>query len=59
MAAGVSITAASGLWTGDVLAQTPQRGGKYRLGVHDGNSSDTHDPGQYQSVGQIQLAHTH
>jgi len=59
MAAGVSVSAASGLWSADVLAQTPQKGGTFRLGVHDGNTSDTHDPGQYQSVGQIQLAHTH
>lgn len=59
VAAGISVSAASGLWTGDVLAQTPQKGGKFRLGVHDGNTGDTMDPGKYQSVGEIQLAHTH
>ncbi|MFK7893258.1 MAG: ABC transporter substrate-binding protein [Granulosicoccus sp.] len=59
MAAGLSTTAASGLWVGDVLAQTPQKGGKFRLGVHDGNTADQMDPGKYQSVGEIQLAHTH
>jgi len=59
MAAGMSVSAASGLWTGDVLAATPQKGGTFRLGVHDGNTSDTMDPGTYLSVGQIQLAHTH
>jgi len=59
MAAGLSTTAASGLWVDDVLAMTPQKGGKYRLGVHDGNTADQMDPGKYQSVGEIQLAHTH
>jgi len=59
MAAGMSVSAASGLWSSDVLAQTPRKGGKFRLGVHDGNTSDTMDPGKYQSVGEIQLAHTH
>ena len=57
MAAGMSVSAASGLWTSDVLAATPQKGGTFRLGVHDGNTSDTMDPGKYQSVGEIQLAH--
>lgn len=57
--AGMSVSAASGLWVGNVAASTPQKGGKFRIGVHDGNTSDTHDPGTYLSVGQIQLAHTH
>ncbi|MFT5113974.1 MAG: peptide/nickel transport system substrate-binding protein [Parasphingorhabdus sp.] len=59
VAAGMTIPLASGLWTSDVAAATPQKGGKFRVGVHDGNTSDTHDPGTYSSVGQIQLAHTH
>ena len=57
--AGLTITAASTLWTNQVAAQTPSKGGTFRCGVHDGNTSDTHDPGTYQSVGIIQLAHTH
>ena len=59
VAAGMSVTVASGLWTSDVAASTPKKGGTFRVGVHDGNTSDTHDPGTYLSVGQIQLAHTH
>lgn len=59
MAAGMTVSAASGLWTSDVSAQTPEKGGKFRIGVHDANTSDTHDPGTYLSVGQIQLSHTH
>ena len=59
VAAGMSVTAASGLWISDVAAATPRRGGKFRIGVHDMNTSDTLDPGKYQSVGDIQLAHTY
>lgn len=55
--AGVTATAASALWTSDVAAATPQRGGTFRLGVHDGNTSDSWDPGTFFSVQQIQLAH--
>ncbi|MEL6234260.1 MAG: ABC transporter substrate-binding protein [Pseudomonadota bacterium] len=57
-AAGLTASAATGLFTSTAMA-TPKRGGTFRLGVHDGNTSDTMDPGKYQSVGEIQLAHTH
>ncbi len=59
VAAGMTVPLASGLWTSDVAAATPQKGGKFRCGVHDGNTSDTFDPGTYLSVGMIQLAHAH
>jgi peptide/nickel transport system substrate-binding protein len=59
VAAGMTASVASGLWTSDVSAVTPKKGGTFRVGVHDGNTSDTFDPGTYQSVGQIQLAHAH
>ncbi len=59
VAAGMTVPVASGLWVSDVAAQTPQKGGKFRMGVHDMNTSDTLDPGKYQSVGDIQLAHTY
>jgi peptide/nickel transport system substrate-binding protein len=59
VAAGMTIPLASGLWTSDVAAAMPKKGGTFRVGVHDVNTSDTHDPGTYQSVGQIQLAHSH
>jgi peptide/nickel transport system substrate-binding protein len=59
VAAGMTIPLASTLWTDEVAAATPQRGGKFRCGVHDGNTSDSFDPGTYQSVGMIQLAHAH
>ena len=57
-AAGLTIAAASSLWTRNAAADTPQRGGTYRLGVHDGNTADSLDPGQYQAISEIQLAHS-
>ena len=59
VAAGMTVPLASGLWVSDVAAATPKKGGKFRVGVHDGNTSDNHDPGKYQAVAQIQLSHTH
>jgi peptide/nickel transport system substrate-binding protein len=52
----MTASAATGLWTGSARAE-PKRGGTFRVGMHDGNSSDTHDPGQYVSRQQIYLAH--
>ena len=57
-AAGLTITAASSLWTQHAAAETPRSGGTFRLGLHNGNTTDTLDPGKYQSVGEIQLAHS-
>ncbi len=59
MAAGMTVSAASALWAGNAAADSPVRGGTYRFGLHDGNTADQQDPGKYQSVGEIQLAHTH
>jgi len=58
-AAGLTASAATGLWTSEVRAQTPKRGGTFRLGMHDGNTSDTHDPGTYVTYSMIMLAHTY
>ena len=58
MAAGMTASAATGLWTTKANA-APQRGGKWRLAQHDGNSSDTHDPGTYLTFAMINLAHTY
>ncbi|KRS16030.1 ABC transporter substrate-binding protein [Roseovarius indicus] len=57
MAAGMTASAATGLWTTAAKAE-PQSGGHFRLGAHDGNTSDTHDPGTYLSFSMIQVAHT-
>lgn len=60
MAAGASATAAGALLAGAeaALAATPKKGGHYRAGVHDGNTSDSLDPATFSGVGMIQLAHT-
>jgi peptide/nickel transport system substrate-binding protein len=55
-AAGVTASAATGLWASSATA-APKRGGTFRWGVHDGNTSDTHDPGTYVTRQMIFLAH--
>lgn len=57
-AAGMTATAATGLWTTKAAA-APQKGGTFRWGIHDGNTGDTHDPGTYLTRTMIFLAHTH
>ena len=57
--AGMTIAGASALWAQNAAAETPKAGGTYRLGLHDGNTADQMDPGKYQSVGEIQIAHSH
>ena len=48
------------LWTKQRRGGHPEvEGGTFRLGLHDGNTADQMDPGKYQSVGEIQMAHTH
>ena len=58
LAAGLTATTATGLWTTKAAAQ-PKSGGTFRWGLHDGNSSDTHDPGTYVTRQMIFLGHTH
>jgi len=57
MAAGVTASAATGLW-GTSAKAAPKRGGKFRVAQHDGNTSDQHDPGKYQSNFEISYGHT-
>ena len=59
MAMGLTVSAARALWTKSAEAATPKKGGTLRVGLHDGNTSDSHDPGTYQSMGQVQHAHAH
>lgn len=59
LATGAGVTAASALWANKVHAQTPQRGGTFRVGVHDGNTTDSLDPGVIQGVFEIQISHCH
>ena len=57
IAAGMTVTAAGTLWSDEVAAQTPKKGGTYRVGMHDGNTTDQLDPGTTESVYMIQLNH--
>ncbi|MEQ9642304.1 MAG: ABC transporter substrate-binding protein [Alphaproteobacteria bacterium] len=62
VAAGVTVSSAASLWTTQVEAAAhakPKKGGTFRLGTHDGNTGDTHDPGTYTTFSMIQLAHTY
>lgn len=57
LATGATVAAASTLWSTQVAAQTPKSGGTFRVGVHDGNTADSLDPGTTESVYMIQLSH--
>ncbi len=57
MAAGMTATAATGLWTTKAQA-APKRGGTFRIAQYDGNTGDSHDPGLYESNAEILLSHT-
>ena len=57
-AAGVAGAVATGAWSSKVAMAAPKKGGNFRLGAHDGNTGDTHDPGTYVTFSMIQLAHT-
>lgn len=46
------------LGMGQALAATPQRGGHYRVGIHEGNTTDSLDPLKTNGVCMIQLNHT-
>ena len=57
LATGMTVSAASALWSNKVEAATPKNGGTYRVGMHDGNTTDRLDPGTTESVYMIQLNH--
>jgi len=57
MALGLTVSGASLLWSERVEAETPKKGGTYRVGLHDGNTTDSLDPGTTESVYMIQMNH--
>ena len=57
MASGATAATAAALWTGTAAAQTPKRGGTFRVGVHDGSTTDSWDPGTTASIFMIQISH--
>jgi len=57
LAAGMTVASAGALWSSGVAAATPQRGGTFRVGIHDGNTADSLDPGTTESIFMIQISH--
>ena len=49
VAVGATLTAASSLWSTEVAAQTPKKGGKLRIGKAHGQTSDSLDPGTWEN----------
>lgn len=57
LVAGLGVAGGQALWAGKVLAQVPKKGGTYRFGCHNANTSDSLDPATIDSVYMIQLFH--
>lgn len=57
MAAGMTAAAASTLWSDTARAEGPKRGGHFRIGMQDGNTTDSLDPGTTESTFMIDLNH--
>ena len=57
LAGGVSLAAASALWS-KAARSAPARGGLFRVGLDDGNTSDSMDPATTNSRFMITMAHT-
>lgn len=55
LAAGLAVPAAQFLWTQEVRAAEPRKGGVFRAGLHDGSSTDTLDPATANSIFAVQL----
>jgi peptide/nickel transport system substrate-binding protein len=59
LAMGLTVSAASALWSKTARAATPKKGGHFRLGSDDGNTTDTLDPALYQGQFEISMSHAH
>ncbi|MBN9072925.1 MAG: ABC transporter substrate-binding protein [Rhizobiales bacterium] len=57
LALGLTVPSAIALWTTQVKAATPKKGGTFRAGVGDANTTDTLDPGQALGLFAIQAPH--
>lgn len=57
MMLGATAAAAATLWSSKVQAATPQRGGTFRVGMDDSNTTDQLDPGTTESQHMIQMNH--
>ena len=49
IATGVTVTSASTLWSTEVLAQSPNKGGNFRIGKGHGGTTDKLDPGHHEN----------
>ena len=58
MATGMTVAAASSLWSKSVAA-APKKGGRFRVALDDGNTTDSLDPATYEGQFQISMSHTH
>ena len=56
-ALGLSAAAASTMWQNRAYAATPRKGGTFRIGMEDGNTTDSLDPGTTEAVYMIQMNH--
>jgi peptide/nickel transport system substrate-binding protein len=59
VALGMGAAAAASLWSSQAAAATPKSGGRFRVALDDGNTTDVMDPGTYASRFMITTAHTH
>ena len=55
-AMGLSVTAASALWSERALANTPKTGGHMRCGLNDANTIDSLDSTQYNATTMIVIS---
>jgi peptide/nickel transport system substrate-binding protein len=55
---GLTVAAASTLWSKTAKAE-PKKGGRFRVALDDGNTTDSMDPATYESTFQITMSHTH
>ncbi|MGH6880761.1 ABC transporter substrate-binding protein [Hypericibacter sp.] len=58
IALGATTPLALSLWSRQVEAATPKKGGRFRVGLDDGNTTDNMDPATTNSRFMITLAHT-
>src|SRR3954447_7569666 len=59
IAYGMGVPAAAAMWANQVRAATPNKGGLFRVGLDDGNTTDSMDPATFASRFMITMAHTH
>jgi len=56
LACGITVAAASAMWSGTARAATPKKGGTFRVGLHDSNTTDSMDPALAASEFTTELA---